>query len=186
MDATTRRTNNPSNAAKKRRKRRRMTTTHQQRTTAPTARNSIAGSPMASTRTSAYGTRNTRDILSNLFSTSSRWLSSHVTSLRRNWAGTQTKWIWRANDSVRGQRMLRERMEKTDGSRFYGRTVTYKITPPVLTTTNNAFAILSVSNNPTTKQAALALVPSPISCKTDNKTIMFNPKKHRWQCKIAQ
>jgi hypothetical protein len=28
-------------------------------------------------------------------------------------------------------------------------------------------------------------VPSPISCKTDNKTIMFDPKEHRRQCKIA-
>jgi hypothetical protein len=53
-----------------------------------------------------------------------------------------------------------------------------KITPPVLTTTNNAFAILSVSNDPTTKQAAPVLVPNPISCKTDDKTIMFNPKEH--------
>jgi hypothetical protein len=61
-----------------------------------------------------------------------------------------------------------------------------KITPPVLTTTNNAFTILSVSNNPTTKQAAPDLVPSPISCKTDEKTIMFNPKEHCWQCKIAR
>ncbi len=61
-----------------------------------------------------------------------------------------------------------------------------KITPPVLTTMNNAFAILSVSNNPTTKQAAPVLVPSPISCKTDNKTIMFDPKEHRWQRKIAR
>ncbi len=60
-----------------------------------------------------------------------------------------------------------------------------KITPPVLTTMNNAFAILSVSNNPTTKQAAPVLVPSPISCKTDDKTIMFDPKEHRRQCKIA-
>ena len=61
-----------------------------------------------------------------------------------------------------------------------------KITPPVLTTMNNAFAILSVSNDPTTKHAAPVLVPSPISCKTDDKTIMFNPKEHRWQCKIAR
>jgi hypothetical protein len=60
-----------------------------------------------------------------------------------------------------------------------------KITPPVLTTMNNTFAILSVSNNPTAKQAAPVLMPSPISCKTDNKTIMFNPKEHRQQCKIA-
>ncbi len=51
---------------------------------------------------------------------------------------------------------------------------------------NDAFAILSVSNNPTMKQAAPVLVPSPISCKTDNKTIMFDPKEHCWQCKIAQ
>jgi hypothetical protein len=55
-----------------------------------------------------------------------------------------------------------------------------------LTTKNNAFAILSVSNDPTTKQAAPVLVPSPISCKTDNETIMFNPKEHRWQRKIAR
>ncbi len=61
-----------------------------------------------------------------------------------------------------------------------------KITPPVLTTTNNTFAILSVSNNPTTKQAAPVSVPSPISRKTDDKTIMFDPKEHRWQCKIAR
>ncbi len=61
-----------------------------------------------------------------------------------------------------------------------------KITPPILTTTNNAFAILSASNDPTIKQAAPVLVPSPISCKTDDKTIMFNPKEHRWQCKIAR
>jgi hypothetical protein len=60
-----------------------------------------------------------------------------------------------------------------------------KITSLVLTTMNNAFAILSVSNDPTTKQAAPVLVPSPISCKTDNKTIMFDPKEHRRQCKIA-
>jgi hypothetical protein len=39
-----------------------------------------------------------------------------------------------------------------------------KITPPVLTTMNNMFTILSVSNDPTTKQAAPVLVPSPISC----------------------
>ncbi len=61
-----------------------------------------------------------------------------------------------------------------------------KITPPVLTTMNNFFTILSVSNNPTMKQAALVLVPSPISCKTDNKTIMFDPKEHHQQCKIAR
>ncbi len=61
-----------------------------------------------------------------------------------------------------------------------------KITSPVLTTMNNAFAILSVSNDPTTKQAAPVLVPSPISCKTDNKTIMFDPKEHRRQCKITR
>jgi hypothetical protein len=51
----------------------------------------------------------------------------------------------------------------------------YKITPPVLTTMNNAFTILLVSNDPTIKQAAPVLVPSPISCKTDDKTIMFDP-----------
>jgi hypothetical protein len=61
-----------------------------------------------------------------------------------------------------------------------------KITPPVLTTTNNAFAILSVSNDPTTKQAAQVAVPSPISRKTDKKTIMLDPKEHRRQHKIAQ
>ena len=61
-----------------------------------------------------------------------------------------------------------------------------KITPLVLTTTNNGFAILSVSNDPTMKQAAPVLVPSPISLKTDNKTIMFDPKEHLRQCKIAQ
>jgi hypothetical protein len=61
-----------------------------------------------------------------------------------------------------------------------------KRTPPVFTTKNNAFAILSVSNDPTTKQAASVLVPSPISCKTDDKTIMFNPKEHHRQCKIAR
>jgi hypothetical protein len=61
-----------------------------------------------------------------------------------------------------------------------------KITPLVLTSTNNAFAILSVSNNPTTKQAASVAVPSPISCETDNKTIMFDPKEHCQQCKIAR
>ncbi len=55
-----------------------------------------------------------------------------------------------------------------------------------MTTTNNAFAILSVSNDPTTKQAAPVLVPSSISCKTDNKTIMFNPKEPCRQCKIAR
>jgi hypothetical protein len=61
-----------------------------------------------------------------------------------------------------------------------------KMTPPVLTTTNNNFAILSVSYYLTTKQAAPVLVPSPISCKTDDKTIMFNPKEHRRQRKIAR
>jgi hypothetical protein len=61
-----------------------------------------------------------------------------------------------------------------------------KITPLVLTTTNNAFAVLSVSNDPTTKQAAPVAVPSPISCLTDNKTIMFDPKEHRRQRKIAR
>ena len=61
-----------------------------------------------------------------------------------------------------------------------------KITPPVLTTTNNVFAILSVFNNPTTTQSMPVMVPSPISHETDDKTIMFNPKEHRRQCKIAQ
>ena len=61
----------------------------------------------------------------------------------------------------------------------------YKIASPVLTTANNVFAILSVSDDPTTKQVAPVLVPSPISCKTDSKTIMFDPKEHRRQCKIA-
>ncbi len=61
-----------------------------------------------------------------------------------------------------------------------------KITPLVLTTTNNPFSILSVCNNPTTKQAAPVSVPSPISCKTDDKTIMFNPKEHCRQRKIAR
>jgi hypothetical protein len=61
-----------------------------------------------------------------------------------------------------------------------------KITPPVLTTTNITIAILSVSNNPTMKQAAPVLVPSLISYKTDDKTIMFDPKEHCRQCKIAR
>jgi hypothetical protein len=78
-----------------------------------------------------------------------------------------------------------ERKDDTDGWIEIEQKDSYKnkITPPVLTTTNNMFAILSVSNDPTTKQAA---VPSPISCKTDDKTIMFNPKEHRQQRKKAQ
>jgi hypothetical protein len=81
-----------------------------------------------------------------------------------------------------------ERKDDTDGWIKIEQKDSYKnkITPPVLTTTNNAFAILSVSNDPTTKQAAPALVPSPISCKTDDKTIMFNPKEHPRQRKIAR
>ncbi len=97
--------------------------------------------------------------------------------------GTWTKKIWRANSGTEDV----ERKDDTDGWIKIEWKDSYKnkITPPVLTTTNNAFAILSVSNNPSTKQAAPVLVPSPISCKTDNKTIMFNPKEHRRQCKIA-
>ena len=81
-----------------------------------------------------------------------------------------------------------EREDDTDGWVKIERKDSYKnkITPPVLTTTNNAFAIPSVSNNPTTKQAGPVLVPSPISHKTDDKTIMFDPKEHRQQPKIAQ
>jgi hypothetical protein len=95
--------------------------------------------------------------------------------------------IQRANDSAWGWRMLRGRMIQMDGLRLNGRTVIRtKITPPVLNTINDAFAILSVSNNPTTKQATPVLVPNPISCKTVDKTIMFDPKKHCRQCKIAR
>jgi hypothetical protein len=81
-----------------------------------------------------------------------------------------------------------ERKNDTDGWIKIEWKDSYKnrITHPVLTTMNKAFAILSVSNNSTTKQAAPVLVPSPISCKTDNKTIMFNPKEHRRQHKIAR
>ncbi len=81
-----------------------------------------------------------------------------------------------------------ERKDDTDGWIKIEQKDSYKnnIFPPVFTTTNNTFAILSVSNDPTTKQAAPVLVPSPISCETDNKTIMFNPKEHRRQRKIAQ
>jgi hypothetical protein len=80
-----------------------------------------------------------------------------------------------------------ERKDNADGWIKFERKDSYKnkITSPVLTTTNNAFAILSVSNNPTTKQAAPVLVPSPISHKTDNKTIMFDHKEHHRQHKIA-
>jgi hypothetical protein len=101
--------------------------------------------------------------------------------------GTRTKRIWRANDGARGQRLF-ERKDDTDGWIKIEQKDSYKnkITPPVLTTMNNAFAILSVSNNPTTKQAAPVLVPSPISHKTDNKTIMFNPRDHSRQRKIAR
>jgi hypothetical protein len=78
-----------------------------------------------------------------------------------------------------------ERKNDTDGWIKIEQKDSYKnnTTPLVLTTTNNMFAILSVSNNPTTKQAAPVAVPSPISCKTDNKTIMFSPKEHRRQCR---
>jgi hypothetical protein len=71
-----------------------------------------------------------------------------------------------------------ERKDDTDGWIKIERKDSYKnkITPPVLTTMNNAFARLLVSNNPNTKQAAPVLVPSPISRKTVNKTIMFDPK----------
>ncbi len=80
-----------------------------------------------------------------------------------------------------------ERKDDTDGwiKIEWKDSYKHKITPLVLTTMNNAFAILSVSNDPTTKQAAPVLVPSPISHKTDNKAIMFNLKEHCWQCKIA-
>jgi hypothetical protein len=42
------------------------------------------------------------------------------------------------------------------------------------------------TNAPTATRAAPASMLSPISCKTDNRTIMFNPKEHRWQRKIAR
>ncbi len=122
-DATTTRTSNPSHAPNKRRKRRRTTMMRLQRTPDPTARNSNAGSPIASTRTNACGTRNTRNTISNPSATSLRWLSSQDTSLRRNWAGTWTKRIRRVNDGARGWRMLRGRIMRTDGSSLNGRTV---------------------------------------------------------------
>jgi hypothetical protein len=50
---------------------------------------------------------------------------------------------------------------------------------------NNAFTILSISDDPTTKQMAPVLAPTPISLETDDNTIMFDPKEHCWQCKIA-
>ncbi len=104
-------------------KKKNKTLMHLQRTPAPTAKKSNAGSPIVSTRTNACETKNTRDTISNLSATSSRWLSSHVTSLRRNWVGTQTKRIQRANDGARGQRMLRGGMIQTNGSKLNGRTV---------------------------------------------------------------
>jgi hypothetical protein len=81
-----------------------------------------------------------------------------------------------------------ERKDDTDGWIKIEWKDSYKnnITPPALTTMNNAFAILSVSNGPTTKQAAPVLVPSPISPETDDKTIMFDPKEHHRKCKIAR
>ena len=54
-----------------------------------------------------------------------------------------------------------------------------------MTTTNKAFAILSVSHAPTATQVPPALTPSPNSHKTGNRTIMFDPKEHRRQRKIA-
>jgi hypothetical protein len=67
--------------------------------------------------------KNLRNTISNPSATSSRWLSSHATSLRRNWVGTQKKKIRRANDSAQRQRMLRGRMIWMDGPKLNGRTV---------------------------------------------------------------
>jgi hypothetical protein len=76
-----------------------------------------------------------------------------------------------------------EDIERTDDNDRWikiGRTASYKhkITPPVLTTTKNSFAILSVSNALTSTLAAPALTPSPIhkkqttepSCSTQKNT----------------
>jgi hypothetical protein len=52
-----------------------------QRTSAPTARNSNAGIPIALTQTNACGTKNTRDTVSNPSATSSRWLSRFMAEL---------------------------------------------------------------------------------------------------------
>ncbi len=123
MDATATRTSDLSHAASKRRKRRRTTSMHPQRKPAPTARNSNARSPIVLSWTNACGTKNTRDTVSNPSATSLRWLSSHTTSLRRNWVGMQAHRIRRANEGAQGQRMLRGRMIRTDGSKLNGRTV---------------------------------------------------------------
>ena len=55
-----------------------------------------------------------------------------------------------------------------------------------MTTVNNAFVILSISNDPNTNTKASFWVPSPISLITDDKTIMHYPKEHHGQCKIAR
>jgi hypothetical protein len=61
------------------------------------------------------------------------------------------------------------------------------LTPPVLTTVNNTFAILSISNDPTTNTNVLTLAPSPIALSTDDKTIIPpDPREHCRQLKIAQ
>jgi hypothetical protein len=51
-----------------------------------------------------------------------------------------------------------------------------KISPPVLTTTNNAFALLSVSKAPITTHSPPVTAPSPISHKTDDNTTMLDSK----------
>ncbi len=58
-----------------------------------------------------------------------------------------------------------------------------------MTNTNNTFAILSVSNNPTTTNKAPALVTSNTNesfLATDDITIMHDPQEHRRQRKVAR
>jgi hypothetical protein len=75
----------------------------------------------------ACGTKNTRDTISNPTATSSRWLSSHATSLWQNWVGTQTKRIRRVNDGARcaGTEDV-ERKDDTDGWIIIERKDSYK------------------------------------------------------------
>jgi hypothetical protein len=60
--------------------RRRKKMTNQRRIRAPTAKSSIARSPIKLNRTSACGTRSTRATASNLSATSLKWHSNHATN----------------------------------------------------------------------------------------------------------